>query len=118
MRLYKTVGRAITNTMWDSIINEIKQEWYILVKSKGEDVSEVPKITNALLITKWMEYFPGFLHWTFGETKILLYYVICKSDTVPGVAPLMVIGKSYYEDHGSMEKELIMRVSLTHPNFK
>ena len=37
---------------------------------------------------------------------------------MPGATILMMRGKSYSEEHGSVDKELIMRASHTHPRFK
>ena len=79
---------------------------------------DVPKIRNALLITKWIEYFTNFLHRTVGKRNIMLYYVIRESDTVPSVALLMARIKSYSEEHGSVEKYIIKRSPHTHPHFK
>ena len=75
-------------------------------------------ISKALPIIKWAEYFAYFLHRNVGERRILLYYFIRESDTVPGVAPPMIRGKSYSEYHGSVERERIMISSNIHPNFK
>ena len=72
----------------------------LVVKSKGEGVSDVLEISKALRIIKWTEYFSVFLHRTVGERKIPLFYVICESDTVPDVVPPMMIGKSYSEEQG------------------
>ena len=78
VQFYKTVGRAITNTVMqlDPIIKDYKKECYILVKRKVEYVSDVPNIIKALLIIKWEESFSNFLHRNVGERKIQLSYVI------------------------------------------
>ena len=88
-----------------------------MVERKGEDVPDVPKISKALLIIKRTEYFDDFRHHTFGKINTPLSYVIHKSDTVPGVAPPMVIGKSYSGNNGSVEKKLITRASHTNTHF-
>ena len=62
--------------------------------------------------------FADFLHWTFGEIKIPLSCVIRESDTLPGMVLSIMRGKSCSEEHGSMERKIIMRASHTHPNFK
>ena len=94
VRFYKTAVRAITDNMiqWVPIIKEFTNEWKILFKRKGEDVSAVTKNSKALSITKWMEYFAGFLHQPGGERNIPFSYVIRELDTVPGVAPLFYRG--------------------------
>ena len=53
-----------------------------------------------------MEYFANFLHRNVGEIKIPLYYVIHKSDTVPGGELSIMIVKSYSEEHGYTKKDL------------
>ena len=55
---------------------------------------------------------------TVGEINILLSYVIRKSYTVSGVAPSIIIGKPYFEEHGAVEKDIKMKASNTYPNFK
>ena len=47
----------------------------------------------SIAIIKWTDYFSNFLHHTVGEKEILLSYVICELDTVPGAAPPITIGK-------------------------
>ena len=64
-----------------------------MVKRKEEDVSDVPNISKAILIIKWTES-AYFLHQTVGERNIPLPNVIRESDTVPGVAPQAMRGKS------------------------
>ena len=64
-----------------------------MVKRKGEDVSDVTKTRKKLLDTKWTEYFANFLHHIVDEINIPLSYVILELDTVPGVAPPMLISK-------------------------
>ena len=120
MQFYNIVGIYITNTIIQGypIINDFKQEWDILAKRNGEDVSDVPNTRKALTIIKWTESFSNFLHRTVVERNISLYYVIRKSDTVTGVEPTMARGKSNPEKHGSVEKELIKISSNTHPYFK
>ena len=73
-----------------------------MVKREEKDVSDVPKISKALPIIKWMESFSRFLHQAVGEKKILLSYFICELDIVPVLSPPMMRGKSYSEYHGSV----------------
>ena len=65
-----------------------------------------------------MEYLANFLHQTVGEIKIPLYYLLPKLDILTGVASLILRGKTYSYKNGSVEKELIMRSSQNHPNFR
>ena len=62
--------------------------------------------------------FTVFLHQTASKRKNPFSYVIRELDAVPGVAPPIMRGKSYSEDHGFVEKELITRDSHTNPHFK
>ena len=55
----------------------------------------MPNIHKAVPIINWKEYFTNFIHHTVGEINILLSYAIREWDTVPGVAPTMVIVESY-----------------------
>ena len=96
VQFYKTVGRAITNTImkWDSIIKDFKKEWEIMVKRKGENVLDAKKTSKALPIRKWMEYLERFLHGTVCEKKTPLYCVIRESESVTVVALPMMRGES------------------------
>ena len=89
-----------------------------MVKRNVEDALDVQNTSKALPIIKWIEYFADFIYWTVGEIKTSLSYVIYKSDTVPGVAPLMVRGKSYYEENGYVEKEIIVTAHHNNHHFK
>ena len=65
---YKTVGRAITNAIiqWGPIIKYFKLYWDIMVKRKGDDVSDVPKIIKFSPNIKWTEYFTNFTYHNSG----------------------------------------------------
>ena len=75
---------------WGPIIRELNQEWEILVKRKGSNISGAPKISKAIPIIKLTGYFANFIHRTVGERKTPLFYVIRELDTVPGVALSML----------------------------
>ena len=57
------------------IIEDSNQEWEILIKRDGEDVSDIPNIQKALPIIKWTEYFDNFLHMTAGERNIPVSFI-------------------------------------------
>ena len=78
----------------------------------------MPKIIKALPIIKWTDYFADLLHWTVCEINTLFSYVIRESGTVPGMASLMIRGKSYSKEHGYMERDILLRASHTNPHFK
>ena len=54
VKLYKTVGRDITNTIikLDPIIKDFNLEWEILVNRKEEDLLGIPNTSRVLLIIK------------------------------------------------------------------
>ena len=53
-----------------------------------------------------------------AKETLPLYYVIRELDTVPDVSPPMMRGKSHSEEHGYLEREIIMRAYHIHPNLR
>ena len=64
VRFYATVGRDLTaaNLQWNTVMKNFEIQWKVLKEQKGDDSPDVPKISKALLVIKWMEAFQNFLN--------------------------------------------------------
>ena len=119
-KYYDAVGRPVTPAMmmWNPIIKTFMDHWQELEDRKDGDVPDVPKITKALVVTKWTEAFSDFLHHVVGARMIPLAYVIRPEETVPAAAPPLATNRPYSTAHGSVEGELIARASHGHALFR
>ena len=109
IKYYNVTGRTITaaNIMWDPVIKDFKDQWKALLDQKKHECAEVPKITKALPVMKWLEAFGDYLHRKVGVRGIPLAY-ITREDVVPvGNAPPLETGKSYSTEHGSVAMNYI-----------
>ena len=86
-------------------------QWMALKARKKDEDPEVPNITKALPIIKWVETFQDFLHLTL---MIPLAYVICANANVPAQPPQLTVNQPHSDEHGSMETELVAHSSHTH----
>ena len=93
LRYYEKVGREITAPYmrWTTTSKSFVEHWKDLEElNKEDDVTDVPKITKHLAVTKWVEAFADFLARVMGRKNVPLYYVIKKDDVVPVTAPPLV----------------------------
>ena len=62
VRYYQTVGRDLTaaNIQWNHVMSNFEIQWKALKDRKDEDDPDVPTITKALPIIKWIEAFKIF----------------------------------------------------------
>ena len=109
VRFYATVGCDLTaaNLQWNTITKNFKIQWKVLKERKGDDSPDVPKISKALPVIKWMEAFQDFLNRKIGNRNIPLAYIIRDEPNPPAAAPPLVAGKPHSIEHGSVESELI-----------
>ena len=90
LRYYETVWREITapNMRWTTTIKSFVGPWKAVEEQKKEDdVTNVPKITEYLAVTKLMEAFADFLAYVMGRRNVTSYYVSRQNDVVPVIAP-------------------------------
>ena len=119
VRFYATVGRDLTaaNLQWSTIMKNFEIQWKVLKERKGDDSPDVPKISKALPVIKWMEAFQDFLNRKIGNCNIPLAYIIHDEPNPPAAAPALAAGQPHSVEHGSVESELIARASHTHALF-
>ena len=120
MRFYRTIGREATveNVRYDPVVMDFTEQWNALKERKKDDVPDVPKISKALPVIKWIEAFDDFLTQTFGTRTIPLSYV-----TREVIAPLpedrpLELGKPHSVEYESVEGDLIALASHLHPKYR
>ena len=116
IQYYNTMGQDLTapNMQWTHLMKNFEIQWMALKDRKMVDDPEVPKITKALPIIKWMEAFQDFLHWIIGVRMIPLAYAICANVNVPSPPPQLTVNQPHSDEHGSVEAELVTHSSHTH----
>ena len=59
VRFYAMVGHDLTaaNLQWNTVMKNFEIQWKVLKERKGDDSPDVPKISKALPVIKWMEAF-------------------------------------------------------------
>ena len=109
VRYYATVSHDLTaaNLQWSTIMKNFEIQWMAPKERKGDDSPDVPKISKALLVIKWMEAFQDFLNRKIGNCNIPLAYIICNEPNPPASALPLAVGQPHSIEHGSVEAELI-----------
>ena len=73
LRFYQTIGREVdADSIKYNITKDFTEQWEALRQRKEADV---PKITKAMPVIKWIEAFDDFLNRTVGVRNIPLAYV-------------------------------------------
>ena len=119
LRYYVTIGRDPTpsNMRYDPVIKNFSEQWKALEERKDDDV-DVPKITKGLKVMRWAEAFDDWLNQQIGVRHIPLKYVTRANATAPAVAPPLATDMPHSAEHGSVERELVMRATHNHPLFR
>ena len=109
VRFYATVGCDLTvaNLQWNTVMKNFKIQWKVLKERKVDASPDVPKISKAVLVIKWMEVFQDFLNRKIGNCNIPLAYIIRDEPNPLAAAPPLAAGQPHSIEHGSVESELI-----------
>ena len=120
VRYYQAIGRDLTagNMNYTNTLKSFELQWKSLVGRKDEDKPKVPVITKNLKITRWSESFDDFLHRITGARHAPLAYVTRPVVAVPAAAPALLPRQPHSQEHGSIEGELIARLSHTSPVYR
>ena len=120
VRYYNAIDRATTtaNMHYENVLTKFDLQWKSILEKKKATVPAVPKVTKTLRVTKWSESFINFLNIVIGVRYAPLSYVIRVDPTVPAAAPALMPQQPSSDAHGSVEGELIARLSHTSPIFK
>lgn len=119
IRYYQSVDRATTpNSMhYTNTLKHFEEQWNALVKRSDDTAPDVPVVTRNLKITRWSEAFVDFLHRVNGVRHCPLVYVIRPDSAVPA-PPALLRNRPYSAEHGSVEGEMIARLSHNHALFR
>ena len=120
VRYYDSIGRTLTpgNLRYSTTLKSFELQWKSLKERKDNDQPDVPKLTKNLKIIAWSEAFTDFLARVIGVRNAPLTYVIRPEVDVPAVAPPLIARHPHSAEHGSVEGELIARLSHTSPIFR
>lgn len=120
IKYYEMIGRNLSpsSVHYTNTLKNFELQWNSLVSRKKEDVPDVPKITRHLKVTKWSESFKDFLSKVIGNRHAPLSYVIREQVEVPIVAPPLDTNQPHSVLHGSVEGELIARLSHNSPIYR
>lgn len=120
VRYYEAIDRPLTAGMmhYSNCLTHFELQWNALVQREDDDQPDVPKITRNLKVTKWSESFSDFLHRVNGVRHAPLAYVIRANEVVAAPAPALAHQRPYSNEHGSVEGELIARLSHASPIFR
>ena len=120
IRYYQATSRSISasNMQWTTVLQNFSDQWKSILDRKSDNTPDVPKITRNFKVPRWSEAFADFLHRIIGVRNAPLAYVIRPDDVVPQAAPTLAQGQPYSIEHGSVEIEMIHRLSHNHALFK
>jgi hypothetical protein len=88
------------------------------MEHKKADFGLPPKLTKHYPVHKWMESFVLFLGQNVGVRDAPLGYVVRAKAIVPAVPPPLQAGEPHSEEHGSIEGDLVGRMTHNHALFK
>jgi len=119
VKYYVATARDLdpSNMSW-VVVQRFHEEWKAIVEKKKMDVPDAPKLTKALAVYKWLEPVRNHLNQVIGVRCAPLSYVIRETATVDPVPPVLQLDEPFAEINGSVEGEMIARLSHTHPLFK
>ncbi len=120
VRYYESVGRDLTprNMHYVNTLKKFDMQWTCLLNRDEVKLPEVPKITRNLRVTRWFEAFDDFLHRVNVVRHAPLAYVVRAEAVTPAVAPPLLHNQPHSEMHGSIEGEMIARLSHDSPMFR
>ena len=118
-RYYESIGRDLTpaNMHVTNTLKYFDMQWASL-RERQSVSPDVPKITRSLPVMQWSESIQDFWGTVIGIRNAPLTYVIRTLAAVPAAAPALVANRPFSLDHGSVEGELIARLSHDHPTFQ
>ena len=118
-KYYASVGREldIDNMKYD-VIERFHEEYKAIVERKKKDLPSAPKLSKGFAIHKWLESFTNHINQVVGVRNAPLSYVIREYSAVAVVPPALEPGEPYAAVYGSIEGEMIARLSHRHALYK
>jgi hypothetical protein len=120
VRYFETCGRPLTNAnmQWSPVIKYHHEYEKALATQLTDSPPELPKITKALPIMRWVEAIENYFARMNGARSVPLTYVTRESVAVEDPIPPLLPGKPYSEKYGSVEDELVALASHTHALYR
>jgi hypothetical protein len=116
LRFYQTIGREVdADSIKYNITKDFTEQWEALKQRKEAKEADVPKITKAMPVIKWIEAFDDFLNRTVGVRNIPLAYVT-RIDATPGVLPERSEDRAHSFDKSVIE-DLVDNASHKHARY-
>ena len=119
-RYYNAIGRELTpgNMNWTNVLVKFELQWKSIIEKKKASPPSVPKIIRTLRVTKWSESFINFLNRIIGVRYAPLSYAIRRAADRVEPPPALGRHQPYCDEYGSVEGELIARLSHTSPIYR
>jgi hypothetical protein len=119
IRYYEAIARDIApdNMTW-LVVQRFHDEWKAILDKKKMDAPVAPKMTKGMAVYKWLESLSNHLTQTIGVRNAPLAYIIRDEAIVNPVPPVLAVGEPFAEEYGSIEGEMIARLSHSHALYK
>ena len=116
-RYYDETGRAVTPEMlkWPTLKSFSTQ------MDALEDTVAPPDITPmkaTMKMTKFLEYFDLHCNMVIGKRGCPIKYVFRDLELPPAVGPVFLPNQPHSDEHGSVEGEMIARLTFDHPLYR
>lgn len=120
VRYYDSVNRSLTAGGMDfaNTLRAFDTQWKALAEKVESEEPLVPKITRNVKVTSWCESFRDHISQIYGVRKAPLTYVIREDVNVVLPAPRLANNQPFSVEHGSVEGELVARLSHGHAAFR
>ena len=120
VRYYNSVQRPLTAGGMDfaTTLCSFDTQWKALLEKVEREAPPVPKIGRNTKLTNWSASFSDHLHQVYGVRKTPLAYVIRENVDVTLPAPRLATNQPHSTEHGSIEDEMIARLSHTDASFR
>ena len=118
VRFYQAVDRPLTALgMSQTVCSVFALQWKSIQDRKKETAGDVPRITKEFGVMKWAPVFTDYCFTIIGVRDVPIFYVLRSMVAVATPAPPRATNKPYSDSHGSVQDELISRVSFDHACF-
>ena len=119
VKYYDATGRELTpeNMEW-AVVQRFHEEWKAILEKKKKDIPDAPKLTKGLAVYKWLESVRNHLNQVIGVRNAPLSYVIRERAEVDPVPDALEDGEPFTAATGSVEGEMIARLSHRHALYK
>ena len=115
---YEQTSRVVTPAMmWWTVMKNFSVEMKALKESVSPTEITRP-MKSSTKITIFLEYFQLHCHGIVGKPNTPLDCVLRSVEAVPAIGPVFLPNQAYSEEHGSVEGELIARLSFDHPLYR